>query len=125
MALTGDEALPFANVELDAGDWTASLFDAPPGIKLIGCSEMLSWKEWLQNWAARNSVEARYSQCSETEQRAFMGGAGASSYEAMLFVVEFGMAGGARDAVLPESLGARSSSVSEAMAKVDWSSILS
>lgn len=48
LALKGDNGIAFTNVNSDMGGLVASLVDAPPGTKLIGCSEMLSWKQWLQ-----------------------------------------------------------------------------
>lgn len=124
LALKGDERIAFANVGQDMGGWVASLIDAPPGTNLIGCSEMLSWEQWLQAWAAHNSVRARFAQSSVEDHMALMGGAGAVTLEAMKFVVEYGMAGGDPDAVLPEDIGAPTSSVAMAMAEVDWAGIL-
>lgn len=101
LSLTGDEFLPFANTTLDNGSWVPALLDAPPGTKLIGSSEMLSWQQWLQRWASRTGVQAQYSQCSEESHMLFMGGAGASTLQAMRFVSEHWVAGGDREAVLP------------------------
>lgn len=124
LALHEDDRIPFANIELDTGGWVATLFASPPGTKLIGCSEMLSWRQWLQAWASRNRVHAQYVQCSAETHMARMGGAGGSTLQAMWFVTEYGMAGGDGEAHLPEHVGAPASSVAKAMAGVDWGSIL-
>ncbi|KAF4553621.1 Hypothetical protein D9617_6g093520 [Elsinoe fawcettii] len=124
LALTGDEKLPFANVELDAGGWCAALLDAEAGIKLVGCSEMLTWKEWLRKWEKQNGVQAQFRQCSEEEQMGFMGGAGGVTLQSMSFVAEYGMAGGDAEAILPRNIVAPARGVSEAMSRVDWSKII-
>ena len=108
----------------DAGSWTASLFNATPGTVLIGASEELSWKQWLAAWAERNEVQAQYVRASTDEYNQVFGGAGKTVLESLMFVAEYGMAGGAKGAVLPKEIRAGATEMKEAMGEVDWMGIL-
>lgn len=108
----------------DAGSWTASLFSATPGTVLIGASEELSWKQWLAIWAGRNGVQAQYVRSSADEYSQVFGGAGKAVLESLMFVVEYGMAGGVAGAVLPKEIGAGATGMKEAMSEVNWAGIL-
>jgi hypothetical protein len=124
LPLTGDELYPFAAVPQDAGSWTASLFSATPGTVLIGASEELSWKQWLAAWAERNGVQAQYVRASADEYSQVFGGVGKIVLESLMFVAEYGMAGGVVGAVLPKEIGAEVTKIKEAMGEVEWAGVL-
>lgn len=102
--MSGDTAVPIADVESDVGDWVSALFSAPTGTILVGASEMLTWTQWVHTWAKVNGVEARYEQVPVDEYAARMECMGDAVEQEFQFVEEYGFAGGNPRAVDPEGV---------------------
>lgn len=45
--MSGDSPVPMADLQ-DMGKWVKALFEAPPDLTLVGSTETMTWKEWLQ-----------------------------------------------------------------------------
>ncbi|KAK5715571.1 hypothetical protein LTR15_010216 [Elasticomyces elasticus] len=123
---SGDVPYPHVDVDADLGSWVSALFEAEAGITLVGASEMLTWREWLQLWADRNGVQARYRWAPVDESATAIFKAVQEEFQ---FVEEYGLAGGNPEAIYPEELRNRgikifTSPVAEGMQRIDWSSIL-
>ncbi|KAK4895520.1 hypothetical protein LTR27_006302 [Elasticomyces elasticus] len=98
---SGDVPYPHADVDADLGSWVSALFEAEAGITLVGASEMLTWKEWLQLWAGRNGVQARYRRAPVDESATAILKAVQEEFQ---FVEEYGLAGGNPEAIYPEEV---------------------
>ncbi|KAK4501834.1 hypothetical protein PRZ48_007643 [Zasmidium cellare] len=127
--MTGDRPIPLADLDTDLGPWISALFKAPPGTKLVGATENLTWKEWLSKWAKHNNVRASFRRCSDDEVLAKVPGLGDSLLEIASFFEEFEWTGGSTGAVYPEELRKRGvevsvGSIDEQIARSDCSSIL-
>ncbi|KAK4951301.1 hypothetical protein LTR10_010274 [Elasticomyces elasticus] len=100
---SGDVPYPHVDVDADLGSWVSALFQAEAGITLVGASEMLTWKEWLQLWAGRNGVQARYRQALIDESAT---GIMKAVQEEFQFVDEYGLAGGNPKVIHPADVAA-------------------
>ncbi|KAJ9611623.1 hypothetical protein H2200_004807 [Cladophialophora chaetospira] len=67
MHMAGDVPVPIADVETDLGNWVAALFQADPGVVLVGASECLTWQQWLELWGDHNRVMTTYRRASTDE----------------------------------------------------------
>ena len=103
--MSGDIKVPIADVESDVGSWVQALFQGTdPGTVLVGATEMLSWKEWLELWAERNGVRARFCQTTQEEFSSRIPGISDAVAEEFAFVEEFGFAGGDAKVVYPDDV---------------------
>ena len=102
--MSGDVRVPVADVESDAGPWISALFETTPGVTLVGASELLAWKQWLQLWGERNQVQTRYRQASVDEYAAKAPGIGDAVAEEFQFIEEYGFTGGNPDAIYPNQV---------------------
>lgn len=102
--MSGNFQVPIAEVESDTGRWVSALFEAPPGITLVGSSERLTWEQWLTLWGNRNGVKTRYREASVEEYAAKAPGISDALAEEFRFVEEYGFAGGNSGAIYPEQV---------------------
>ena len=96
--------VPHADVESDTGKWVSALFQAAPGVNLLGVTEQLSWKEWLHMWGTRNQVETRYREASSDEYASKMEGFSEAVLEELKFVEQYGLTGGNPEVIFPEDV---------------------
>lgn len=101
--MSGDTPVPMADLQ-DMGKWVKALFEAPPDLTLVGSTETMSWKEWLQLWADRNSVVAKYRQAPPAEYESKIKGISDAVSEEFQFVERFGFTGGNSDALYPDQV---------------------
>ena len=102
--MTGDKAIPLADLDKDLGPWISALFQSPPGTTLVGATETLTWKEWLAKWAKHNNVRASFRRCSNEEVLAKVPGLGDSLLEIASFLEEFQWTESSTGAVYPEDV---------------------
>ncbi|KAF2170469.1 hypothetical protein M409DRAFT_64199 [Zasmidium cellare ATCC 36951] len=126
---SGDVAVPIADLDSDMGHWCHALFHTEPGTILVGATEVLTWKQWVDLWARANQVTARYRRATSSEYAAKIEGISDAVLEEFAFVEEYGFTGGNPQAVYPDELRKRGvsiprSSVEEQIRNCDWSSIL-
>ncbi|KAI9667895.1 MAG: hypothetical protein M1821_000715 [Bathelium mastoideum] len=105
LPMSGDVRLPQADVESDSGKWISALFDAKPGIVLVGATECLSWKEWLEMWGSHNGVKTRYREAPPEEYAGKIPGLSEALAEEYQFMEHYGFTGGNSEAVYPEEDG--------------------
>ena len=84
--------------------WTDALFQAKPGVNLIGSTGVLTWMQWLNKWAEHCKVEASYRVATPTEFASKLAGLSDAVIEELAFIEEFGFAGGNPEAVLPDDV---------------------
>lgn len=106
--MSSDVTVPFADLEADMGPWVDALFQASPGVTLVGETETLSWAQWLEKWAKRNGVVAGHRPATKEEFASKIFGMGEAVMEEMSFIEEFGFTGGDREAVLPDAVSSPS-----------------
>lgn len=97
--MAGDVPVPIADVEADAGRWVEALFQAPAGIKLVGASEDMTWKQWLDVWSEHNQVATRYRELPPEDFPPELKAITEPMVQVFKFVEEFGYTGGDPEAL--------------------------
>lgn len=103
--MDGTTPVPMADLDVDMGKWVAGIFEAGPGLTLVGSTEEITWEEWLQLWADRNGVAARYRRTTPEEYASMIEGISDAVAEEFQFVEKYGFVGGNKDAVYPDHVG--------------------
>lgn len=104
LPMSGDIPVPVADLDADMGRWVQSLFHMKSGVTLVGSTERLTWKEWLDLWARRNQVSARYRQADPSEYAARLEGISEAVAEEFKFIEKYGFTGGNKNAVYPDEV---------------------
>ncbi|KAM0712012.1 hypothetical protein Q7P37_011106 [Cladosporium fusiforme] len=104
LPMSGTVPVPIADLDSDMGYWVNTLFEAAPGVSMIGCTEMISWGEWLRIWAHCNGVTARYRRASVTEYARRIEGISDAVSEEFQFIEKYGFTGGNENAVYPDQV---------------------
>lgn len=102
--MSGDIKVPLADLESDMGSWVSALFDVDPCVTLVGATDSLTWREWLEKWARHNGVVARIRHCSDEEVSTKFAGMSDALLEVAAFLQEYGYTGGNPEAVYAESV---------------------
>lgn len=101
----GNRSLPWIDVANDTGAIVAALLKAPGGTNVVGASEYLSMRDWLQLWASHIDVEARYRYIPLEEFcRDDPDGGKREIAEVLHFFEEFGYTGDNPDVVTPDKV---------------------
>lgn len=106
--MSGDIEVPIADLESDLGAWVLGLFQASPGITLLGSTENLTWKQWLSMWANHNDVSASYRRASESEYASKIEGISEAVLEEFAYIEEFGFTGAMPEVVRVEDVSIES-----------------
>lgn len=126
---SGNTLLPHIDAGKDTGVLVKALLDCPPGTKVLGTGEMISWSDQLKVWCEHNKVEfGGFDPLSVDMFAGFIPvpGLGRELGEMFAFMDEFGYSGGEEDVLLPSELGVPCpvTSWEERVKKQDWSMIL-
>ncbi|RMZ23744.1 hypothetical protein D0859_12211 [Hortaea werneckii] len=146
LPMSGEIPVPMADLDSDMGKWVKALFEAAPGLTLVGSTELITWAEWLRLWAKHNGVSARYRRASTAEYSARVEGISDAVSEEFAFIEQYGFTGGDKSVVYPDQVRVlhfdlfemksdprqvrqsgitiERSSMEEHIARCDWSSIL-
>lgn len=102
---TGPHPIPFV-VPSDTGNYVLALTKVPPGKKLVGCSECLTWDEFVELWSRVVGVKAVYEPCTiEEHTQAVPGGYTRMIGNMYEYATQFGYWGdGDPDVVFPEDV---------------------
>jgi nucleoside-diphosphate-sugar epimerase len=124
---TGPHPIPFV-VPSDTGNYVLALTKVPPGKKLVGCSECLTWDEFVELWSRVVGVKAVYEPCTiEEHAQAVPGGYTRMIGNMYEYATQFGYWGdGDPDVVFPEELGVqiKRTPMEEFIKNEDWSRVL-
>lgn len=104
LPMSGNIPVPFADLDADLGSWTSALFQSSPGLTLVGSTETMSWAAWLQSWARRNKVTAKYRHASAAEYSELLPGISDALSEEFAFVEHLGFDRGDKSVVYPEDV---------------------
>lgn len=102
--MSGDIPVPMADLDSDVGKWVNALFEATPGLTLVGATEMMTWEQWLKLWADHNGVVAKYRRADPAEYGKKIEGISDAVLEEFQFVDQFGFTGGDKDALFPDQV---------------------
>lgn len=114
LPMSQDTPLPWIDVPRDTGAFVAAFLKAPAGYLVVGASQYVNLRDWLDVWSSHVGVKARYERMSpemltEGDTSGFMG----SIVEMFQFLDDFGYAGGDPNALTPDSVGRSAHVVSE------------
>lgn len=101
----GERPAPWIDIAHDLGVIVDALINAPGGINVVGASELLSMKEWLELWASHVGVEAHYEAIPlEVQTANDPTGMKRQMGETMSFVEDFGYNGENPDILTPDEV---------------------
>ncbi|EKG13660.1 hypothetical protein MPH_09125 [Macrophomina phaseolina MS6] len=108
-----EEKIPFVWAQRDTGPLVKTLVEAEAGVNLLGYSELLTWKEYMQMWGRVLGVKlggdcgSGYKSVSAEEIKAGIQGPEEMKMEAlesMQYVQEFGWTGGEPGVLHPKDV---------------------
>ena len=130
MGLVGSGKTPQPHIDAakDMGVIVKALLQCPPGLKVFGAGEMISWSDQLKVWCEHNKVAfGGFDPLSVDIFARFIAvpGLGRELGEMFAFMDDFGYAGG-EDVLLPSELGVPCPVTrwEEWVKKQDWSKVL-
>ncbi|QIX00361.1 hypothetical protein AMS68_005878 [Peltaster fructicola] len=129
LPMSGDTAVPIADLEADTGRWVEALFTQPSGTKLVGATALIPWSRWLAYWGEINHVPVRYRRAGAKEFESKVDGIGDAVLEEFQFIDEYGFVGSDTKPIYPEQLSqqgpeSQTSDLRKLMSLQDWSPLL-
>ena len=104
--MDADVVIPWIDVSRDTGAFVKALIDAPAGLQVVGASEYLSARQWLQLWSAHTGIKAAYELTTLEE---FSGhdptGLMREVGELLMYIEEFGFDGGDPNILTADQVG--------------------
>lgn len=102
---SGDAPLPWIDTSRDTGAFVKALVDLPAGNDLLGVSQSMTTREWIELWGRVMGVKVGFKQVSADE---FFEGVPPPMkielQDAFEYIEKFGYTGGDPDVLLPEKV---------------------